>query len=160
MATYTSGLLTSVAFPDDRGETFTYTSGRLATITENGVGGGSRTWTYTWTGDDLTRIDRPLGPAWEFTYGDTNFPGYMTLMELVDGSGNRRVEGAWEYDLYGNVIHSWKGDTSFTGTDAVDKWSLSFDNPIPAGDDHRHRSAGEHRRPTSSPAIPTATSRS
>ena len=130
VATYTSGQLSSVAFPDGRGETFTYSSGRLATITENGVGSGSRTWTYTWTGDDLTRIDRPLGPAWEFTYGDTNFPGYLTLMELVDGSGSRRVEGAWEYDLYGNVIHSWKGDTSFSGTNAVDKWSLSFDNPI------------------------------
>lgn len=131
VATYTSGKLTSVAFPDGRSETFTYDlSGRLATITENGVGSGSRTWTYTWTGNDLTRIDRPLGPAWEFTYGDTNFPGYMTRMELVDGSGNRRVEGAWEYDTSGNVIHSWKGDTSFTGTNAVEKWSLSFDNPL------------------------------
>jgi RHS repeat-associated protein len=131
VATYTMSQLTSVAFPDGRSETFTYDlSGRLATITENGVGSGSRTWTYTWTGDDLTRIDRPLGPAWEFTYGDTNFPGYMTLMELVDGSGNRRVEGAWEYDLWGNAIHSWKGDTSFSGTDAVEKWSLSFDNPV------------------------------
>jgi len=130
VATYTSGKLTSVAFPDGRSETFTYSSGRLATIVEHGVGSGSRTWTYTWSGDDLTRIDRPLGPAWEFHYDDTNFPGYMTRMDLVDASSNRRVVAAWEYDLSGNVVKTWKGDTSFTGTDAVEKWSFSFDNPL------------------------------
>ena len=45
-----SGQLESVSFPDGRSETFTYhPSGKLASITEIGVGGAaSRTWSYTW----------------------------------------------------------------------------------------------------------------
>jgi hypothetical protein len=118
VAFYGGGKLSSVAFPDGRSETFTYgaTTGKLATITEVGVGGAaSRTWQYTWTGDDLIRILRPDGTKWELTYGDASNPGYMTRMELVGTDGSRRVETAWEYDARGNAVKIWRGDASFTG---------------------------------------------
>jgi len=67
-ATYNgSNQLTSVAFPDGRSETYTYdTGGKLATITEvpvSGSGTSSRTWTYVWSGDELTEIHRPDSQA-------------------------------------------------------------------------------------------------
>lgn len=46
-----SGQLTRVDFPDGRSEDYTYSAGKLLTITENAVGGAAvRTWSYTWTG--------------------------------------------------------------------------------------------------------------
>ena len=130
VAAYSGGRLASVTFPDGRSETFTYhASGKLATITEVGVGGAAnRTWSYTWTGDDLVRIDRPDGTAWEFFYAGAAHPGYMTRMELVGTDASRRVETAWEYDVRGNVVKIWRGDASFTGANAVEKWSFGFDN--------------------------------
>ncbi|HEX6898998.1 MAG TPA: hypothetical protein VF789_04765 [Thermoanaerobaculia bacterium] len=131
VATYSGGQLTAVTFPDGRGETFTYNgAGKLATITEVGVGAAaSRTWSYTWTGNDLVRIDRPDGTKWEFFYGDAVNPGWMTRMDLVGTDGSRRVDTAWEYDSKGNTVKLWRGDTSFTGANAVEKWSFSYDNP-------------------------------
>ena len=132
VATYNGGQLSGVSFPDGRSETFTYhPGGKLAAITEVGVGGAaSRTWQYTWTGNDLTRIDRPDGTAWEFFYTDASNPGYMTRMELVGTDGSRRVETAWEYDTRGNAVKIWRGDASFASSSAVDKWSFSFDDPV------------------------------
>ncbi len=132
VATYTGGVLSRVDFPDGRREDFTYLGGKLRTITEVGVGGAaSRTWTYTWTGDDLTRIDRPDGTAWELFYSsDPNLGGYLTRVDLrgtTPGSG--RVDSAWEYDTQGNVVKMWRGDPVFNGPNAVDKWSLSYDDP-------------------------------
>ncbi len=68
VATYTGSELTSVAFADGRREDLSYhPSGKLASITEVGVGGGlPRTWGYVWSGDYLARIDRPDGTAWLF----------------------------------------------------------------------------------------------
>ncbi|MFL6260854.1 MAG: RHS repeat domain-containing protein [Thermoanaerobaculia bacterium] len=131
VGTYTAGKLSSVAFPDGRGETFTYNgAGKLASITETGVGGAaSRAWTYTWSGNDLTRIDRPDGTAWEFFYTDAANPGWMTRMDLIGTDSSRRVDTAWEYDARGNTVRMWRGDPSFTGANAVEKWSFSFDNP-------------------------------
>lgn len=130
VATYTSGELTLVEFPDGREEELTYSSGRLSTITEIGVDGTSELeWTYTWTGQDLTRIDRPDGTALEYTYGDANFPGYVTLVELIPTSGSARILRAYDYDIYGNVVDMWAGATSPTDPDAVDRWQYSFDIP-------------------------------
>ncbi len=131
VATYSGGRLTTVTFPDGRGETFGYhPTGKLATITEVGVGGSaSRTWSYTWTGNDLVRIDRPDGTKWEFFYGDAANPGWMTRMDLVGTDGSRRADSAWEYDAKGNTVKLWRGDASFTGANAVEKWSFSYDNP-------------------------------
>jgi len=132
-ASYSAGRLAGVTFPDGRSETFTYdaVTAKLATITEVGVAGASsRIWQYTWTGDDLIRISRPDGTKWEFFYTDASNPGYMTRMELVGTDGSRRVETAWEYDLRGNAVKLWRGDTSFAGANAVDKWSFSFDDPV------------------------------
>jgi RHS repeat-associated protein len=130
-AVYTGSLLTSVAFPDGRSEIFAYTSGRLATITQMGRGTSppTRTWTLTWSGDDLVRILRPDGTAWRFEYEDTLNPGYITRMYLVPTTGAERVEGAWEYDIWGNVTQTWKGAANFTEAGAVDKWELSYDSP-------------------------------
>ncbi|HEV2844487.1 MAG TPA: hypothetical protein VG477_06555, partial [Thermoanaerobaculia bacterium] len=129
VATYSSGKLSSVAHPDGRREDFAYdaVSGLLESITYYGVGGSpSRQWDYTWTGLDLTRIDRPDGTALEFFYDGT---GLLTRIELVGTDLSRRVEAAWEYDADGNVEKTWKGDTLFTGPDAVEKYSFSYTNP-------------------------------
>lgn len=132
-----SDQLVSVSFPDGRSETFTYdVGGKLETITEEPVSGSGtspRTWTYLWTGDELTGIERPDGTSWELTYDSTanvGRAGYLTQASLI-GTDNTtaRVEAAFEYDSDGNVIKSWSGDTSFTGTDAVDRQEFTYDNP-------------------------------
>lgn len=130
-ATYNgSGQLTAVAFPDGRSETFTYhVSGKLASITEAGVGGSpTRTWSYTWTGDDLTEVDRPDGTTWEFFYHST-LPGTLVRWDLIGTDLSRRVEGAWEYDTQGNVTKAWRGDTTSNGSNAVDLYTFVYTNP-------------------------------
>jgi len=136
-AVYSGGVLTQVHFPDGRREDFTYypvgdpSEGKLATITEVGVDlSTSRIWSYSWSGDDLARVDRPDGTAIVYTYGDGRFPGYLTRIELEGTDGtSTRVERAYEYDDAGNVVASWAGDAVKTGPAAVDLWQLSFDDP-------------------------------
>jgi RHS repeat-associated protein len=129
-ATYTGSDLTTVSFPDGRSELFGYGGGRLSSVTEVGVGGGDdRTWTLTWNGDDLMRLDEPDGTAWEMTYGDPAHPGYLTLLERIGTDGSRRVESGWQYDSHGNVTALWRGDASPAGAEAVDVWQLAFDDP-------------------------------
>ncbi|HMB51703.1 MAG TPA: hypothetical protein VKU40_00215, partial [Thermoanaerobaculia bacterium] len=129
--TYSSGELVQVDLPDGRSEELGYDGGgRLISITEVGTDGTTeRTWDLTWTGNDLTRIDRPDGTAWVMTYGDANHPSYLTRLEL-EGTDNTstRVESAWEYDPEGNVVKLWRGDTSYNGSNAVEKWAFSFDD--------------------------------
>ena len=137
-ATYNgSNQLTSVSFPDGRSESYTYDStGKLASITEvpvSGSGTSSRTWNYVWSGDELSQIQRPDGTTWKFTYDPTKNggrDGYVTRMELI-GTDNvsSRVEAAFEYDSNGNVVKAWKGDTSYTGTNAVNRQELTYTNP-------------------------------
>ncbi len=128
VATYVGSNLTEVSFPDGRKETFTYhPSGKLATISEVGIDNiTTRTWSYTWAGDDLDRIDRPDGTAWRFVYN-----GFlrMTRMILVGTDASERVEQAWSYDEFGNVIQTWKGANSFEDAAATEKWELSYDKP-------------------------------
>lgn len=134
--TYTSGRLSSITFPDGRGETFTYhPSGKLASITEIGVGGSpTRTWAYLWSGDDLTAIGRPDGTAHEFFYSDARFPGFLTRHDLVGTDLTRRIEAAWEYDAAGNVAKTWRGDPVFNGPNAVDVYSFVYTGPaLPTG---------------------------
>lgn len=132
-AQYASGTLTRVTFPDGRREDFAYhPDGKLHTITQVGVDGTtSRTWTYTWSGLDLIRIDRPDGTAWEMFYSsDPNLGGYLTRIDLRgSGGGTGRVETAWEYDAKGNVTRIWRGDPSWSGPNAVDLHVLSYDSP-------------------------------
>ena len=64
----------AVAFPDGRSETFTYSSGKLATIVEPAWAAAAVPGPTPGRGNDLTRIDRPDGPAWEFHYDATNSP--------------------------------------------------------------------------------------
>ncbi len=126
-----TGRLTAVSFPDGRSETFTYSAGgKLDSITEIGVDGTtSRTWGYTYTGQDLTRIDRPDGTAWVFLYDDPTLPGYMTRMSLESTNASERIAGSWAYDPFGNVVQMWKGAANFNDAGAVDRWSMSFDDP-------------------------------
>ncbi len=126
-----TGRLTAVSFPDGRSETFTYSAGgRLDSITEVGSDGiTSRTWGYTFTGQDLTRIDRPDGTAWVFLYDDPTLPGYMTRMSLAGTDASERIAGSWAYDPFGNVVQMWKGAANFNDAGAVDRWSMSFDHP-------------------------------
>ncbi len=132
-----AGTLTDVAFPDGRSERFTYhPDGKLAAIEEIGVGAAaSRTWSYTWAGDDLTRIDRPDGTAGEYFYNDPRHPGYLTRVDDVATDSTRRVERGYEYDARGNVVRTWRGETvagangDVPGPGAVETWALSFDDP-------------------------------
>jgi RHS repeat-associated protein len=133
VAQYTAGVLTRVTLPDGRREDFEYRpGGKLKKIVEVGVDGTtSRTWTYTWTGNDLTRIDRPDGTAWELFYSNAALPGYLTRIDLrgtTPGSG--RVETAWEYDVRGNVVKIWRGDPDSAGPNAVDLHLLAFDTVL------------------------------
>ncbi|HEV8580240.1 MAG TPA: RHS repeat-associated core domain-containing protein [Thermoanaerobaculia bacterium] len=136
VGTYSSGRLASVSFPDGRSETYAYAgggTGKLASITEVGLGGSpTRPWFYTWTGDNLTRIDRPDGTAWEFFYTNAGFPNNMTRMDLVGTDFAHRVEAAWALDAAGNVQKTWKGDPadpSTPGSMAVDVYTFSYNQP-------------------------------
>ncbi|HSM51012.1 MAG TPA: RHS repeat-associated core domain-containing protein, partial [Thermoanaerobaculia bacterium] len=123
------GRLASVAFPDGQSETFTYdAAGRLAAITQVGVGGAaSRTWSYEWSGPDLIRIRYPDGRARRFEYRAAN--GFMTHQILEGASGALRTEQAWSYDDQGNVVRAWRGAANFTDAGAVEKWELAYDDP-------------------------------
>jgi hypothetical protein len=138
MGHYAGGQLDFVDFPDGRREVFGYDGGgRLTSITEIGTDGlAERTWTYTWSGDDLARIDRPDGTAWVMTYGDPAHPGYMTRLELegTDGTSSR-VEGGFEYDAQGNVVRTWRGTASF-GDRLADDGARGLDHQR-AGKPHR-----------------------
>ncbi len=134
VATYAAGKLVAVAMPDGRSETFSYhPDGKLAAITEVGVGGAAeRSWHLTWTGDDLVRLDRPDGTALRFVYGAH---GWMTRRILVgtdDGDPLtprlERVEGAWEFDVEGNVLRAWRGSDDFAS--GVDRYEFAYDNPF------------------------------
>lgn len=133
LATYSGGNLTGVTFPDGRREELAYVSGRLQSITLHPVIGtpdAPRTWTYDWSGLDLFRITRPDGSAWEFFYStDPDLAGYVTRMDLVGSDHlSRRIEAAFEYDSRGNVAKAWRGDPFFAGPNAVDTWSLTYDD--------------------------------
>jgi YD repeat-containing protein len=131
VADYSSGPLTRVTMPDGWQEDFFYhPDGKLAEIRQIGVDGAAqRSWLYTWTGDDLTRIDRPDGTALEFHYDDTRFPGTLTRRDLVSTDFVHRVEAAWELDASGNVARTWKGDLAATGPNAVEVYTFSYTNP-------------------------------
>jgi YD repeat-containing protein len=89
----------------------------------------TRSWTYTWNGDDLERIERPDGTDLVFTY-DSSLAGYLTRVDLEgDDDSSIRVLRAWEYDGEGNVTATWTGDEMKTGLDAVDLWKFAFDDP-------------------------------
>jgi RHS repeat-associated protein len=126
-AAYTAGRLSGVSHPDGRSETFEYhAGGKLAAIEEAGAGGpAARRWEYTWSGDDLVRIDRPDGTALEAFYDAS---GRLSRLDLVGTDLTRRVEAAWEHDAQGNVVHTWRGDPVRTGPNAVDVHSFSFDS--------------------------------
>ncbi len=130
-ATYTSQSLTSVSFADGRREDFAYdVGGMLESITEVGVDDvATRTWSYTWASDDLTRIDRPDGTALEYRYDDPAHPGHMTRTTLIASGGtSERITAAWEYDSEGNVVKLWRGAAAFD--DGIDQWQFAFDNPM------------------------------
>jgi YD repeat-containing protein len=109
--TYTGGRLTEVDFPDGRGERFAYgVDGKLASITAVGVDAlTTRQWRYSWNGLDLVRIERPDGTAHLMRYDDPANPSYLTRITLRGTTGSERIEEAWSYDAYGNIVQSWKG---------------------------------------------------
>jgi RHS repeat-associated protein len=125
-----SGQLIRVDFPDGRSETYTYQAGgKLATITENAVGGApARAWIYTWTGDHLMGIQRPDGTAWELTYGTNGAPadGLSQVRLLGTDGTSGRIMAAFAYDAAGRVKDSWRGDPSLTGPNAADKQSFAY----------------------------------
>ncbi|MEA2560636.1 MAG: hypothetical protein QOH06_2140 [Acidobacteriota bacterium] len=127
-----SNQLVSVSFPDGRSDTFTYSGGKLASITENPVAGSGtspRSWNFTWgTGDLLTDATRPDGTAWKFFYDDTR-PGYLTRVDLLSGPQGRVMAAFAYYAGTNNVSQSWRGDPLFTGPAAVDKVTYTYTNP-------------------------------
>ncbi|HVT58230.1 MAG TPA: hypothetical protein VHR45_07505 [Thermoanaerobaculia bacterium] len=137
-AHYNGTQLSSVDLPDNRRETYAYypagdpqgQAGKLQSITEVGTDSTtSRMWTYLWSGDDLREIDRPDGTAWSYTYGDSNHPGFVTLVRLVaTGQSSSRVEAAFTYDTVGNVSQMWRGDPAANGPNAVEVTGFSYNN--------------------------------
>ena len=76
-----SGRLEEVDLPDLRKELYAYyeapdpAEGKLKTITEVGIDGATTyAWHYHWTGDDLTRIERPDGTDLEYAYATDPIP--------------------------------------------------------------------------------------
>src|SRR4051812_19660402 len=131
-ATYGGSQLTLVEFPDGRSDSFTYyPDGKLHEIIGVpvvGSGTPTRTWTLTWSGDLLDHVDRPDGTTWQFYY-DATRPGYLTRIDLVSSTG-LRVMAAFSYLAGTNdVEQSWRGDPSFTGSNAVDKVAYTYTNP-------------------------------
>ncbi len=133
---YTGTQLTAVSFPDGRSETYSYytsgaSTGKLHTITENGVAGSpalSRTWTYLWSGDDLVDIQRPDLTTWEFTYATNGAAaGYLSQVRLVGTDLSGRVMAAFQNDATGTrPIQSWRGDPVFSNASAVDKQTFTY----------------------------------
>lgn len=130
------GQLETVTFAEGRSESFTYhADGKLATITEVGVGGEeSRLWQYSWSGHDLRLLRRPDGSLYRFEYADPRHPGYLTRVVLVgvdlDPSDNvlppERALRAYAYDDYGNVVQAWTGAATFaTG---FERYAFSHDD--------------------------------
>ena len=117
---------------------FTYDGGRLSTVQQVGLEDNGarrpiaartsecRTWTYTWNGDYLEQLTYPDGTARKFYYEDTNLPGYMTRLELLNvGGTDSRVEAAWEYTAGGRIYRTWKGADTWSDTAAVEKYEFS-----------------------------------
>ncbi|MEM8997920.1 MAG: hypothetical protein AAGF23_24275, partial [Acidobacteriota bacterium] len=131
VGSYTGAQLTGVTFPDGRSETLAYhPTGEVASVTHVGTDGATtRTWSYTWSGPDLARIDRPDGTAWQFLYDDPRHPGFITRLTFEGTDGSTRIQGAWTYDTRGNVLQTWRGAAAFTDAAAVDQWQFSYDDP-------------------------------
>jgi len=131
-AVYSGSTLAKVLLPDLRQENFSYdpVTGKLIEIDEVGVDGSTfRAWRYTWSGLDLVGISRPDGTAFQFIYGDSRYPGYMTQMNLVGTDGSVSIEAAWSYDGFGNVASVWKGAASPTAPGAAEQYSFAYTNP-------------------------------
>lgn len=135
--TYDSyGNLITVTKPDGRADAFAYhPNGRLASITEIGVGGTtSRTWSYSWLGVDLDRILLPDGRGIRFTYGRFGFLARMIELAYDPNPGDsnppaERLLRGWNYDSWGNVYRSWTGASNYTDAAASEKWELTFTDP-------------------------------
>ncbi len=85
---------------------------------------------YTWTGDDLTRIDTPDGRALEYFHADPAHPGFMTRTELVgDDRTSRQVTAAWEYDSRGQRGAALERERRHFAA-GVEKWQFTFDDPF------------------------------
>lgn len=127
-----SSQLVSVSFPDGRSDVFIYhPGGKLASITETAVAGSgtpSRTWTFTWSGDELTLATRPDGTAWQFFY-DGSRPGYLERVDLIAGPHGRVMAGFEYQPGSNNVARSWRGDPVSGGPNAVDKVGYAYTNP-------------------------------
>ncbi len=135
---YSGSQITAVTMPDGQRDEFTYLNGKLRKLTRRGVDGTStRTWTYTWAGKDLARIDQPDGRSTVLKYGTVL--GLLTRMTLVPDNDNNaatpamgtatRVLRAWSYDTHGNAVQTWTGAANFGDAAAVEKYSLAFDDP-------------------------------
>ena len=156
--TYASGSLTQVHMPDGRRLDFVYHGdGLVASITEVGVDGvTARSWGYTWSGQDLTRIDRPDGTSWLFRYDDPSNPGYVTRRTLRGTDGSERIDAARQYDRFGNLIKSWRGDVSSTGPRGDRRLQLQLHTAVESDGEARRRIRSAARRPPGSCVTPAA----
>jgi YD repeat-containing protein len=92
---YTAGDLTSITDTFGRTVTLTYSGGRIDTISA-----GGRTVSYTYTGDDLTRVDLPDGSFFTYAYTD---PGDIHNLSTVTDALGHIVENH-DYDGSDRVI--------------------------------------------------------
>jgi RHS repeat-associated protein len=109
---YTSGDLTSITDTFGRTVTLNYAGGKLDTISA-----GSRTVSYTYTGDNLTRVDLPDGSFFDYAYND---PGDIHNLSTVTDALDHIVENH-EYDGSDRVMH-------FESEGGVEELTISYDS--------------------------------
>ncbi|HKZ19447.1 MAG TPA: DUF6531 domain-containing protein [Acidimicrobiia bacterium] len=110
---YTSGDLTSITDTFGRTVTLSYAGGKLDTVSA-----GSRTVSYSYTGDNLTRVDLPDGSF--FTYAYTDPSDTHNLSTVTDALGH--VVEDHDYDGSDRVIH-------FQQEGGVRELTISYDSP-------------------------------
>ncbi len=110
---YTGGNLTSITDTFGRTVTLAYLGNRIDTITA-----GTRTVSYTYTGDNLTRVDLPDGSFFTYAYTD---PGDPHNLSTVRDALNHVVEDH-AYDGSDRVTH-------FESEGGVGEVTVSYDSP-------------------------------
>ena len=128
--------ITRVVFPDGRSEDFGYhaTTNKLDSITYNPIAGASDppiVFQYSWAGDVLATVSRPDGSVVEYRYDDLRFPGYLTHVIVRDSAETvERIVMGRSFDDFGNVYQTWRGDLVAVGANAVDVYTLDYDDPV------------------------------
>ncbi|GAA4206354.1 hypothetical protein GCM10022252_68350 [Streptosporangium oxazolinicum] len=87
----TDGKLSTVTAPGGRSLTFTWTGGHVTTVSTNPVNGAPLTWTYSYTGDALTKVCAPGAGTACTVYAYTNASRYRSVIANAAPTGYWRL---------------------------------------------------------------------